>query len=58
MGYKDENLKHRMGVEGPPKYTCPNCNNGLSINKIPFMLICGKCKKAVKGEEIKINESK
>lgn len=56
MGYKDENLKHRMGIGGEPRYKCPHCKQGLSITKIPFMLICGKCKKAVKGEEIIINE--
>ena len=31
MGYKDENLKHRMGIGGEPKYKCPHCNQGLSV---------------------------
>ena len=55
MGYKDENLKHRMGIGGQPRYKCPHCKKGLNITKIPFMLICGKCKKCVKGEQIIIN---
>ena len=56
MGYKDENLKHRMGIEGKPKYQCPHCKKGLSINKPPFMLICNGCKGIVKEDTIIINE--
>ena len=55
MGYKDENLKHRMGIEGKPKYQCPHCKKGLSINKPPFMLICNGCKGIVKEDNIIIN---
>ena len=56
MGYKDENIKHRMGIEGKPKYSCPHCKKGLSISKVPFMLICSMCKGIVKEDNIIINE--
>lgn len=55
MGYKDENLKHRQGISAEPKYRCPECDNPLSLNKIPFLVICGKCKKTIKGDDIVIN---
>ena len=44
MGYKDENLNDRMGIEGRPKYQCPHCKKALRISKPPFMLICNGCK--------------
>jgi len=56
MGYKDENIKHRQGISGEPKYKCPHCKKGLSINKIPFMMICSRCKKSFKGSDIIVND--
>ena len=55
MGYKNENLKHRQGIKQPSKYKCPNCKKPLSIKEIPFMIICSKCKKPFKGEDVIIN---
>ena len=55
MGYKDENIKHRQGIGSEPKYKCPHCNQGLSINEPKFMVVCGKCKKIVKEKDIIVN---
>lgn len=56
MGYKNENIKHLQGISDEPKYRCPNCKKGLAINKIPFMMVCSRCKKSFKGGEIIIKE--
>ena len=47
MGYKDENIKHRLGIKGEPKFQCPKCKNGLDINKPKFMVVCSKCKNII-----------
>jgi ribosomal protein L37AE/L43A len=57
MGYKNENLKHRMGISGKPKYQCPHCKKALQINKVPFMLICSSCNKTCMGVDIIVNDT-
>jgi Zn finger protein HypA/HybF involved in hydrogenase expression len=52
MGYKNENIKHRQGVGSKPKFSCPKCNNPLSINKPMFMVACPKCKKIITEDEL------
>jgi DNA-directed RNA polymerase subunit RPC12/RpoP len=52
MGYKNENIKHRQGIGGKPKYSCPNCGHGLIIPKPVFMVVCSKCKKAITQDEL------
>ena len=56
MGYKDENIKHRLGINNKPKYKCPHCNKPLSIKTIPFMMICSSCNKTFKGENVIIKK--
>jgi hypothetical protein len=51
----NENKKHRLGVAGSPKYTCPKCNNGLNIDKPKFLVVCSKCKAVIEQDEIIIN---
>lgn len=58
MGYKDENIKHRQPFGMKPRFSCPNCNTGFDIPKIPFMISCKKCKKNVMGDDIVVNETK
>ena len=55
MGYKNENLKHALGIEQKSKYQCPNCNNPLSINKPMFLVTCYKCKSIIEKDEIICN---
>lgn len=52
MAYCDENIHHRQGISGEPKYKCPHCKNGLNISKPMFMVVCSKCKKIIKKEEL------
>ena len=52
MGYKNENLKHIQGIADKPKYSCPKCNNGLSISKPMFLVTCSKCKNLINENEI------
>ena len=55
MGYKDENIKHRLGIKGQPKFQCPKCKNGLDIDKPKFIVVCSKCKSVIEQDEIIIN---
>ncbi|AGO48491.1 hypothetical protein Phi18:2_gp42 [Cellulophaga phage phi18:2] len=51
MGYKDENIKHRKGVDlSKPKYKCPNCKAGISV-KASFVS-CSGCKKVIDGDDL------
>jgi hypothetical protein len=52
MGYKDENLKHRQGFNSEPKYRCPHCKKGLEISEPKFLMVCGRCKKIIKKEDL------
>ena len=54
MSYKNENLKHAQGVASAPKYACPKCKQPFSINKLPFMIVCSKCKSVVEKDDILI----
>lgn len=49
MGYKDENIKHRLGVNiSKPKYICPYCKGGIGV-KATFVS-CSTCKKVIDGK--------
>ncbi|AGO47467.1 hypothetical protein Phi13:2_gp063 [Cellulophaga phage phi13:2] len=51
MGYKDENIKHRMGFNtSKPKYKCPYCKGGIGV-KASFVS-CPTCKKVVDGDDL------
>lgn len=51
MGYKNENLKHRLGVT-QAKYKCPKCNKPLGIDKPKFMIICSSCNTLIREKEL------
>lgn len=53
MGYKDENIKHRQGINGKPKYSCP-CGKSLNIPKPVSMVSC-KCGKTIEKDNIIVN---
>lgn len=49
MGYKDENIKHRLGVNtSKPKYKCPYC--GCEIGVKASFVSCSTCKKVIDGD--------
>lgn len=51
MGYKDENKKHRLGINfSSPKYKCPVCKEGIKI-KATF-ITCSGCKSVIEGDEL------
>ena len=52
----NENLKHRQGIAGKAKYTCPHCSNGLAIKKPMYLVTCSKCKKLITENEIIVND--
>lgn len=52
MGYKDENIKHRLGISLPfSGYSCPNCGEKIKV-KATFVT-CSKCKSVIDGDELK-----
>lgn len=55
MGYKDENKKHRLGINlSLPRYRCPNCKEGIET-KATFVT-CKKCKTVIDGGDLLGNE--
>ena len=53
LGKKDENSKHIQGIEGKPKFECPNCGHGFKgIRKVPMLISCSKCKKVIDGDDV------
>jgi predicted RNA-binding Zn-ribbon protein involved in translation (DUF1610 family) len=52
MGYKDENIKHRVGVLTPKKgFKCPKCGDDKIYTKAS-LVVCPSCKKIVEGKDL------
>lgn len=53
MGYKDENIKHRVGFTETKKgFICPKCGGDKIKTKATFVA-CPSCKKVIEGKDLK-----
>jgi len=50
--YNADNSKPRKGFGLKPTHKCPKCGNETHQDKLPFLIVCSRCKEVVKGEEL------